>query len=145
MRVLLSLLVGLFLLSPFYSWGISKTGAMQINGDTVSEYEIVIKMLEYGNVMDKAMDVLIRNGMIITKAKQIYLTTEQQELRMSIKSGNNKQINEMEYQLPNVLNAEFFLHKKKFNDKSRHLLFNIFIVIGKSFFTKAEKSSLCNC
>lgn len=106
MRIVLSILLGLFVLLPCFGCGASKLATMQTNRDAVPGYEIVIRLFENGNATDKVIDIFSKNGLMITKVQQIYLSAEKQELRISIRGGNSKRLNETEYQLRSIMYVE---------------------------------------
>lgn len=94
MRIVLSILLGLVVVLPYCGGcSASQIATMQTCGDTVPGYDIVIRFFEYGNAIDNVMDVFSRNGFMITKVQQTYLSTERQvEMRISIKAGNSKEL-----------------------------------------------------
>lgn len=105
MKFLLSIAFEVLLSLPFSGCGASQYG-MQTNIVGPLGYEIVIKLFDNRNSIDKIMDMFNRNGMIIMKVNQTYLSAEWQEMRVSIKGGDKKQLNETVYQLRCVLNVE---------------------------------------
>ena len=106
MRIVLTILLILVVLLPSFGCGTGKPMAMQTNSDATPGYEIIIRFFEFGNAMDKVMDVFSKNGLMISKMQQTYLFSERQELRISIKNGCNRQLSDAEYELRNVINVE---------------------------------------
>jgi rRNA processing protein Gar1 len=106
MRILLSRLLGLFLLLLTYSCSLSAPNMVQKSSDIVPGYEIVIRFFESGNAIGKVMDIFGKNGFIVARVQQSYLSTEKLEIRINIRGGNSKKLNEIEFQLRSVLNIE---------------------------------------
>jgi ACT domain-containing protein len=106
MRILLSLLLELFVLTSCCGCSVSQLARSQIKIDAVQGYEIIIRFNDYGNAMSQVMDVFSRNGLKIMKVQQAYLSSGRQEIRISIRNGNSRQLNEAEDQLRSVMNVE---------------------------------------
>jgi len=106
MRILLTILLGLYILLTSYSCGVRLPVETQRGSDKGSGYEIVIKFFELGYQIDKVVDVFNMNGLVITDMQQTYLSNERQEMRIKVKGGDMRQINDSEYQLRGVLNVE---------------------------------------
>lgn len=95
----------------FHCWSCNANQAFAIQkcSDTMTGYEIVMRVFENGNSLDRVMDAFTRNGLMITGVLQIYLSAEKLEIRTRIRGGSIKQLSETESQLRSVLKVESIL------------------------------------
>lgn len=75
------------------------------NNQVYPSFEIVIRVYEFGNPIDKIMQVFSMNGLLITGMQQFQLSDGKYEVRITTRNGNVRQLNELEGELRNVMNV----------------------------------------
>lgn len=111
MRILLYLIIGLYQITNT-GCSVSESGTSQINSEAFPGYEITIRIVDHGNTFDKVMDVFSKSGLSVVHIHHIVYGAERQEIKITVKNGDNKLVNEIEYQLRSVLNVESVLIRK---------------------------------
>ena len=105
MRIVLSILLGLFVLLPSYGCGSGKPVSTNGGWYAEPEYEIVISFFEYGNTMDRIMDVIFQNNMFITNVEKIPLANDKYGLKIRVKNAHPRQLSIAKYELRKVINV----------------------------------------
>lgn len=105
MRKLLSFLIGIVIMLPGSACNVSQPVSLH-KIYSATGFEVIIKLVDPGNVIDKVMEVFNRNGIGIARIQHAYFGNERQEFLVSVRCGNSKQLNGVEQELRSVLAIE---------------------------------------
>lgn len=106
MRILLSISFGLFSLISNSGCSISKPATSHASEELIPGYEITISIVGSENALDKVMDVFFKCRLSITYVQHILYAGERQQIKVTIRNGDNKLLNEAETHLRSVSNVE---------------------------------------
>lgn len=91
-----------------FCFGCNVSQPIQATHQGMPGYEIVFKIFEGENAVDKVMDAFSRNGLRIAKMEVILLSSDRQEIRICIRNTDSRSVNELELQIRSIMKIEDF-------------------------------------
>jgi len=108
----MALFFGFFLFALGLCCSAIRPGTVERSYQELPSHEIVIRVYEFGNPINKIMQLFSSNGLLITSIQQFQLSDDKQEIKIAIRNGNTRKLNELEVELRNVMNVRSVLIRR---------------------------------